>query len=341
MNKTILSIFFAIFLASAVVACVDKSTDGPNEPVEPVDTTGRIDPPVDPVDTIPVPSDTIPAPGDTVTEPQDTVPAVPDPPVVTEKQYDTIVLRIMDYNVGRLHKVLTAEETAPMIGKMINEMNVDAVTVQELDSCRAGTGRFQLKYLVNNIPNGSNRYNYFFGSNIAAELPGMYGIGVILDKKHRVVNKFHHRMSKYDGAEVRGFCVMESDHFVVISTHLDHKSIDARQQQMLDINREVKARYQNSGKLVFLAGDFNGNQSGGVVINAKQAWTRVSSDDYTSTAKNPKNTIDHMFILNNGVKYKIREARALTKFQDASLNVKQASDHLPIFIEFEFYVEKK
>ena len=259
-------------------------------------------------------------------------PVVPPVPVTAR---DTMVLRILDYNVGRLHKELDPTECAPMIGSMIDEMKVDAVTLQELDSVRSG-GRFQLRFLVNNTP---GNWNYFFGSNFTYGEGGTYGLGVMLDKKYPVVRSYHYRMPKFDGAEVRGFTVMESEHFVVISTHLDHKSIDARQQQMLVLNEQVKAAYQNSGKLVFLAGDFNGNQTGGVVINAKKAWTRVSSDDYTSTAKNPKNTIDHMFILNNGAQYKIREARALTKFQNGG-DVKKASDHLPIFIEFEFYYDR-
>ena len=317
-----------LILSCFVFACGDmvSSSEGSDQPDSATEVT-------------PADGDQGPAqPGDDGgEEPGDNDPSGDDPvvPAVPVTARDTMVLRILDYNVGRLHKELDPTECAPMIGSMIDEMKVDAVTLQELDSVRNG-GRFQLRFLVNNTP---GNWNYFFGSNLSYAEGGTYGLGVMLDKKYPVVRSYHYRMPKFDGAEVRGFSVIESEHFVVISTHLDHKSIDARQQQMLVLNEQVKAAYQESGKLVFLAGDFNGNQSGGVVINAKKAWTRVSSDDYTSTAKNPKNTIDHMFILNNGAQYKVREARALTTFQNGG-DVKKASDHLPIFIELEFYYDK-
>ena len=47
-----------------------------------------------------------------------------------------------------------------------------------------------------------------------------------------------------------------------------------------------------------------------------------------------------MFILNNGAQYKVRQAKALRSFANGG-DVKQASDHLPIFIEFEFYYDKQ
>ena len=53
------------------------------------------------------------------------------------------------------------------------------------------------------------------------------------------------------------------------------------------------------------------------------------------SAKNPQGCIDYVFLLNNGVKCKVRHYEVPMTFENGG-DVTVASDHLPVFVEVEF-----
>ncbi len=128
---------------------------------------------------------------------------------------------------------------------------------------------------------------------------------------------------------------METEKYVLATTHLDYKTPGSSLNQARDLNRELKARYGNSGKPVFLCGDMNTRPDSETIAEFRKEWTQLSGTDFTISAKNPKGCIDYVFLLNNGVKCKVRHYEVPMTFENGG-DVTVASDHLPVFVEVEF-----
>ncbi|MBO4993397.1 MAG: endonuclease, partial [Alistipes sp.] len=149
------------------------------------------------------------------------------------------------------------------------------------------------------------------------------------------VEQYYIPLPKNVGAEARVLAVMEFDDYVVASTHLDHVSAQAREEQAKIISEEMIKRYGDSDKRVFLGGDMNCTPDSEVITIFKKDWTILTGtsgrDNYTFSTTNPKSCIDYIMLLNNGAKVDVIHRQVITALKAG--DVTQASDHFPVLLE--------
>lgn len=234
------------------------------------------------------------------------------------------VLRIVQYNVGAFSKEL--DNSIPMIASMMNELKADAISLNELDSCNLRHGNYQLADFAS-VMGG---WNYRFGRAMPYK-QGAYGVGVAVGDE--ILDGFTVTLPKEDGSEQRACCVVETPRFVMASTHLDHKSRAAALLQAKTLTDAIKARYGDSSKPVFLAGDMNVLPDSEVIAQFKEDWTLLSGSALTFPAKEPRKCIDYIFVLNNAAKVKSLDTCVPEEFHSG--DVKTASDHRPVYVDIQ------
>jgi len=250
-----------------------------------------------------------------------------DDPVVPEvkKHYPKSdgAVRLMTYNVGSFSKYLT--NSTGMVAAMIKEAEADIVGLNELDSVNARHPVNQVKVLADAI--GS--WNWHFGRAMAFK-GGAYGNGVVTPLK--IVKSYTVTLAKGSGSEQRSLAVVELEKFVFGAAHLDHKSDEAQISQAEIINNWAKA--QDMSKPVFFVGDMNAYPGSQTLSFIRQSWEVISVTDNTFGSKDPTNCIDYIFHYRNSAPVKVLKSSVMTEFDKG--DVKEASDHLPVFVDVEF-----
>jgi endonuclease/exonuclease/phosphatase family metal-dependent hydrolase len=235
-------------------------------------------------------------------------------------------VRIVQYNVGVFNK--TEQASAKMVADMMTELGVDAVSLNELDSCATRTGkRYQLKDFADAM--GGWDYTY------AAAMPfqgGAYGVGVASERD--MIGTYTVHLPKSDGTEPRALAVAEFKNYVVASTHLDYKTTRSQLDQMDVINDWVERHYGKSGKPFILCLDANATPDSKTMKTVEKKWTIHTTTKFTYSAQNPKKCIDYIMVYKNGAKYKFVQTFNPMVFEKG--DVKLASDHLPLFVDFKF-----
>ena len=101
-------------------------------------------------------------------------------------------VRLMTYNVGAFSKEL--DDSAPMIARMIMELDAEIVSINELDSCNQRHDINQVQHLadeLNAVAAGAKPKETWHGrfGRAIAYVGGAYGCGVVT--KARIVDGFH------------------------------------------------------------------------------------------------------------------------------------------------------
>lgn len=235
-------------------------------------------------------------------------------------------VRMVTYNVGVFHKY--DDNSTDMVASMMKELGVDIISLNELDSMTNRTGRrYQLKEFADKMGDG---WDYRFGRAIPHD-GGSYGVGIAASPKFKVTDSWIVPLGKFDGSEARTMVVVETEKFVFATTHLDHKSVNAQNEQAKRIDSWMKEKYGRSNKTVILCGDLNARPESEVISILKEGWTVVSNDSCSFPSTNPDRCIDYILIFNNNAKYKIIDTFIPDSFGNG--NVRIASDHLPVFAE--------
>lgn len=249
-------------------------------------------------------------------------------------------LRLVTYNVGAFRK--SGSDMTSEIASMMQELDADVLSLNELDSCNARHPSFQLAEFCSRM--GEWRYRF---SKAIDYQGGAYGIGVafrpILDSLQTLTLS----LPKADGAEQRVASVAVFPSFVFISTHLDHTSSNARTLQIQSITAFVSEHFASSDKPVFLCGDFNAKPSSAEIQAMMDDWTLLSPQDAilgsvadsvadsvavgTFPADAPDRIIDYIFAFKNGATYRVTGGGICTHF--ASADVTLTSDHLPVYVD--------
>lgn len=245
----------------------------------------------------------------------------PQPPM----QEDPFTVRLAHYNVGGFFK--SEFDSTPMVADMMKELGVSAVSMNELDSCTTRHPEYQLKAFA--VKMGG--WNCTFAPAMAYK-GGKYGIGIASSPDLEIVKQFKVSLPKGVGAELRALAVCEFERFVFCSTHLDHKSAEARLGQVEAINFWMETHYGTSVKPVILCGDFNALPESTIIKQMKEEWNIVSPDAFTYSASNPSKRIDYIMVYKNTAgKVSVLDAKVPVDFKNG--DVTQASDHLPVFVE--------
>lgn len=233
-------------------------------------------------------------------------------------------LRIVQYNVGVFSKEI--ENSIPMIADMMKELDADVISLNELDSCNLRHDYYQLEAFAEEM--GGWDFSFV---NALPYKGGAYGIGVCA--KDRIIDRKEIHFDKYDGRETRACCIVETEKYILASTHLEYSTPTASLRQAQDLNREIKALYGNSGKPVFLCGDMNTTPDSDTVAELLKEWTQLSGNDFTISPKKPHACIDYVFLLKNGAKCKVKHYEVPVNFAKGDVTI--ASDHLPVLVEVE------
>ena len=239
-------------------------------------------------------------------------------------------IRLMTYNVGAFGKEL--DDSAPMIARMIAEVGAETVALNELDSCNRRHDINQAQHLadeLNALTGGRKpRWKGRFGRAMAYA-GGAYGNGIVTRAK--ILDHFNIPLPQEEGSEPRVCVVIETPRYVFAACHLDHIGKEARLVQARTITEALQARYGNSRKPVFLAGDFNDTPDSPVIRQMSHSWTLLSPLGDSYSAKDPHLCIDYIFLLHNRAAVRISGGAIQTQFQSGDVTV--ASDHLPLYIE--------
>ena len=236
------------------------------------------------------------------------------------KRKDT--LRIVQYNVGAFSKEI--DNSIPMIAAMMKEIHADALSLNELDSCNLRHANNQIADLAGAM----GGWNFRFGRAMPYR-EGAYGVGVAVPDE--ILEQFTIALPKDSGSEPRACCVVETSRYVLGSTHLDHRSKEANLLQARTITETLKARYGESDKPVFLAGDMNVQPDSQTIAYFTKDWTILSVPKESYSGKNPRICIDFILKLNNKADIKFFKSDVPVVFSGGDVTI--ASDHLPVFID--------
>lgn len=237
------------------------------------------------------------------------------------------VIRLVSYNVGIFSKY---KDSITMIAAMMNELQADAVCLNELDSCTTRTGKVnQSKLLAQRMGD----WHHFF----AGAMPykgGAYGEGMVVSPKYRNEGTYALKIPQGSGAEPRVCAVFKTEKFIFLATHLDHVNESARIDGADRICKWAKDNYGDSDIPVFLCGDMNCEPNDAPLLRLKQDWKLLSVTKNTypiGPAKYPSKCIDFILALKNKAQYEVVGSDVPMAFKTGS--VKEASDHLPIYVD--------
>ena len=158
---------------------------------------------------------------------------------------------------------------------------------------------------------------------------GSYGTGAVTS--HPIIEGFDIKIPKGEGYEPRVCVVAETAYYVIAAVHLDHSNEQVRMQQARLITYELKKRYGRSRKPVFLCGDLNATPDSPTLALLSEDWTVLSEPAPTYPSQNPHSCIDYILALNNRARYEVLGTAVYTEFETA--DVRQASDHLPVYVD--------
>ena len=239
-------------------------------------------------------------------------------------------VKILTYNVGVFSKYM--EDSKEGVAKLIRELDVDIVSLNELDSCNTRHDINQAQHLADELnalaSGGKARWSASFGRAMAYA-GGAYGCGVAT--RLRILDSFRIPLPQEDGGEPRVCVVVETPRYVFASCHLDHRSERARLAQVRVLTEALKTRYGEGRKPVILAGDFNDYPDSQVIQELGQNWTRLSPLEPTFPATGARVCIDYFFLLQSRASVKVVGGFVPTDF--ASGDVTLASDHLPLVLD--------
>ena len=231
-------------------------------------------------------------------------------------------LRIVQYNVGAFSKEI--DNSIPMIAAMMQELHADALSLNELDSCNLRHANNQLA----DIAGAMGGWNFRFGSAMPYR-EGAYGVGVAVPDE--ILDQFTIALPKDSGSEPRACSVVETPRYVLASTHLDHRSKEANLIQAKTITDTLKARYGDSEKPVFLAGDMNVQPDSETIAEFTKEWTILSVPKNSYSAKKPHICIDFILKLNNKAEIEVVGSDVPVLFKEGDVAI--ASDHLPVYVD--------
>ena len=233
----------------------------------------------------------------------------------SERKNETQTFKIASYNV-RNAKGMDNITDFDRISKVINDMDADAVAIQELDSA---TVRSNNLVVLDELAKRTNMHASFIGSiNYKG---GKYGNG-ILTKEKPLSQKGYKLPGK---EEIRSLLIVELENFVLCCTHLSLTESDRKE----SINLIKKHTEKFNSKPVFLAGDLNTKPDSDEIKNLISSWIPLS--DFTKPtfpSDNPDRTIDYILLKPNDM---------FKTYVIDSKVVKEtiASDHRPIWAEVE------
>ena len=222
-------------------------------------------------------------------------------------------LKIASYNV-RNAKGMDNVVNFDRIAKVINNMNADAIAIQELDSATVRSNGLVVLHEL------AKRTGMFASYNASIEYNGgKYGIGILTKEKPLRMEA----IALPGREEMRSILVVELKDYALGCTHFSLNEED--RQSSIELIQKMLSKYES--KPVFLAGDLNALPNSEEIAQLKKDWTMISNPDLpTFPSDSPTITIDYVFLKHNNL-FKH------TVIGTEVVNEPMASDHRPIWVE--------
>ena len=229
------------------------------------------------------------------------------------KNRDLQSFKIASYNV-RNAKGMDNVIDFDRVAKVINDMNAQAIAIQELDSA---TERSNDLEVLDELAKRTNMHASFYGS--IEFQGGKYGNGILTKEKPLS----QEGIALPGSEEKRSLLIVELEDFVLCCTHLSLTEAD-RQTSMKLIKKHTE---KYNSKPVFLAGDLNARPESSEIKDLSQSWEMLSDiTQPTFRSDNPDRTIDYILLKsNNKYTHKVTDAQVV--------NEPMASDHRPLWVE--------
>ena len=200
------------------------------------------------------------------------------------------------------------------IASVINEMNADAIAIQELDSATIRSGGI---VVLDELAKRTNMYASFNGS--IEFQGGEYGNGILT--KEKPLRK--DAIALPGREEKRSLIIVELKDFVLCGTHMSLNEED--RQSSVELIQEYTNKY--GSKPVFLVGDLNASPDSNEIITLSKNWTMLNDPSQpTFPSDNPEVTIDYLFLKRN-------KEFEHTLISAEVFNEPMASDHRPLWVE--------
>lgn len=231
--------------------------------------------------------------------------------------------RLVSYNVGSFGKYTNSSEK--MIADMMDELKTDAMGLNEVDY-------FNKRHNTDQVANMAAYIGWdcYFAKAMDWN-GGQYGNALAWSKNLKALDTYTIELPKQTGSENRSCGVVEFEDFVLAVTHLEVKTENDRLAGVKIITEKLSEKYGKGKKPVLLCGDMNDGPKSNVVAAYKENWTQLTPNENTIPSTNPTNCIDFFFALNGAGAYTVVSAGVPKGFTKGDL--KQASDHLPVYID--------
>ena len=238
-----------------------------------------------------------------------------------QKEMKFLSLKIASYNV-RNAKGMDNKVNFDRVAKVINDINADAIAIQELDSATLrSNGLVVLDELA-------KRTNMFASFNASIEYNGgKYGIGILT--KQAPLRK--EAIALPGREEERSLLIVEMENYVICCTHLSLNEED--RQVSIQLIQEQTNKYRS--KPVFLAGDLNASPNSDEIRHLSSNNWIILSDSTVATfpSDEPTDVIDYVFMKNHD---KLSRNVIVTEV----VNEPMASDHRPLWVEVKIVKRK-
>ena len=232
-------------------------------------------------------------------------------------------ISLLTYNVGTFSKY--SDDSTPQAADLIRALGVDAVALNELDSCNRRHNVHQLQALTDSLGGLDHAF--------ASAFPfagGGYGNGVATSSD--VIRSFSVALPLSDGAEPRSMAVVETLDYILAATHLDHVGTEARIQQVDSITAWCQDNYAEDFRPVILCGDMNCEPDGPAVKRLLESWDLLSCTGPTYPSGQPRQCLDYVFHLKSSGDVEVLESRVVSCAGGRKADM--ISYHLPVFVKF-------
>ena len=222
-------------------------------------------------------------------------------------------LKIASYNV---HNAIGMDDIVDFdrVARVINDMEVDAIAIQELDSA---TERSNGLVVLDELAKRTNMIATF---NASIDFDGgKYGNGMLTKEQPLKIEA----IALPGRDEQRSLLIVELEHYVVCCTHLSLNQQD--RQASIKLIQQQTEKYQS--KPLFLAGDLNALPNSNEIKDLSVIWILLSdSTQATYPSDAPKEIIDYIFLKSNSA------FSSVVKYATV-VDEPMASDHRPLWVE--------
>ncbi len=247
-------------------------------------------------------------------------------------------IRVMTWNVHHAEG-LDKKIDIDRIAKIILSVKPDVVALQEIDRGVERSGKVDIITKLADLTD----MTYAFGKTIDFQ-GGEYGNAFLT--RFPILEEHNLQYRSIRPGEQRGLLQLVLDirgeEIVVANTHLESRADDSARSSSVGELRTTLKGY--ASRPVVVCGDFNDLPESRVISVLKKdfidSWAQVDRrEGFTFPSNAPNKRIDYILVLNNA---KPDSASAAVQLRPYSARVLQsdASDHLPLLVEFELKTDR-